>query len=205
MNNKTLIFIIFIISLALIPGAVNAAESPIHPDSKLLMGQIGYASYSGKYFEKAGSPLTQLWASPTYMQFMKPQFAFGLSVFYQGEWQGTLLNHYSFGIGPIAAYFWEMKGRDIYPYGTIYFRIFNQSSIPADPPRWRVSYLGPQIGFSFGIASMLSDTIALMTALDISYLNMSYIKDDAESVDPAMTSAVGYIVQLSVGIGGFIY
>ena len=205
MSNKFLP-ILLLISFPLIASSqVHTEKSPIQTDTRLWMGQISYTSNTGEYFKQDGNALTRFQASPTFMQFMRPNFAFGLSVFYQGEWQGTLRNSYSVGAGPVIAYFWDLEKRDIYPYGTLFFHILNQSSIPKEPPRERVSYLGPQVGVGVGIASMLSDNIALLTSLEVSFLNMSYIKDKAEYQDPAMTSAVGYTIQLSIGVAGFAY
>lgn len=178
------------LALVLIPAALAAQGGPIDPGSIVLGGSISFSNAGGDLYENAdGDGVTTLTVNPRALFFVKRGLAVGgelvVSRTSQGDFEITTL-----GIGPAVYYFFGASGARYYPFVGATLAYTETSSDAFDAS-------GLAFGGTAGIAYMLSESIAVTTAL-------SYQVEELE-IDGFDESEDGNRLSLDVGIEAFLH
>jgi len=150
-------------------------------------GMISYMSYGGDLYGSSG--MSTFSFTPAVKYFITPNLAIGGQVALVTNSEGSDSTT-AFGIGPSAAYFFNVKSERFFPYiGAGFLYMSNSSSWSSN------SATGTDIYFGGGMAFMLSSSLALIAELTY----------HIQSLSMSGTSESGHMLALSIGFSAFLH
>jgi len=184
---KTKLFLVVVLLIGL-ASMVSAQKRPIDKKSMNLGGAFTLTTASGELY--GDNSVTNISLVPSFRYFVANGLAVGVDLLFQSESSGDNTES-TFGIGPVIAYFFDVKSDKVYPYvgvGIGYASISQSWS--------NYSTTGFQFRFGGGAAFMLKPNLALFAEAMYAIESLAYGDYDAEG---------GGRLMFTVGLAAFIY
>lgn len=185
--------------VAAFTASAIAQDSPIDKGSMMLGGTVHFQTRGGDlYKESVVDYKTSISFNPFVGYFVASSIIVGLDFEYtKHSFDSDTLGTTTLGIGPMAAYYFnldasrtEVKG-SIYPYVKAFFKYCTEK-MENDDDKKKVTTFGGQAGINY----MLSNAVAVD-------LNVLFASDSRKSGDQASVS--GTEITVGAGIACFIY